>query len=444
MQRFVTLVCALAVLGLASLAFAETRSVEIDLSATTGRPIPVSIDLLTLRNHIGAEFPMDWSSLRVLVGGESVPYQIDDLDGNGRISAGDELAFLASGRAVIEIDDAPGDAPAFQSAFRLEGDDPVVVRSLETPGFVVEVPQHGLTRIVGYGDTEGLLANEIGILRFSGYPESTYWADGQLGPHEEYTNLEAGGMRHIGTRVLDPGPARVAVVAEYASDRFVGLTQRLVTRIYASGDIEISNDVALRGYSDIMKLQSMATGVMSQADPESLHLMPIFRRLIWADQLEVTAEAYFAERDAVTTVDGTPFLAFRADDNLNPLYWGATYIFASAEPWRANYSENLGIGVAELAFETPAIADDYDAWLSGSTWVFESQEFRTGVFKWTAGEFETYEATASVTPSEANHYVPGDGMRFHVTYSVFDAPSAEDAIRFARDRQAEIASATLE
>jgi hypothetical protein len=444
MKRSITLVCAVVALGLSALAFAETRTVEVDLGATTGRPIPVSIDLLTLRNRIGAEFPMDWRSLRVLVGGQPVPFQIDDLDGNDRISAGDELAFLATGPAVIEIDDAPGEAPSFPSAFTLEGDDPVVVRSADAPGFVVEVPQHGLTRIVGFGDAEALLANEIGILRFSGYPESTYWADGQLGPHEEYTNLEAGGMRHVGTRVLEAGPVRVAVVAEYASDRFVGLTQRLVTRIYASGDVEISNDVALRGYSDLMKLQSMATAVMSQADPESLHLLPVFRRLIWADQLEVTPEAYFAERGAATAVDGTPHLAFRADDNLSPLYWGATYIFASAEPWRANYSERLGVGVAELAHETPAIVDDYDAWLSGNTWVFESQEFRTGVFKWTAGEFEAYEATAAVTPSAPNHYVPGDAVRFHVTYSVFEAPSSADAIRYARDRQAEITSVTLE
>jgi hypothetical protein len=440
MKRLAILLLAL----LTTAAYAETRSVTVDPTFSTGRPVPVTIDLLTLRNHIGAEFPMDWSSLRVLVDGERIPFQIDDVDTNGRISAGDELAFLTTGTATIEIDDAPGEMDTFPSAFDVSGEDPVVVRSDHADGFTVEVPAHGLVRIVGFGDTEAMLANEIGILRFSGFPESTYWADGQLGPHEEYTNLEAGGMRHVGTMILEAGPARVTVVAEYASDRFVGLTQRLVTRIYATGDVEISNDVTLRGYSDMMKLQSMATAVMSQADPESLHLMPVFRRLVWADQLGVGAEDYFAERDAVTTVDGTPYLAFRADDNLSPLYWGATYIFASAEPWRANFSPTLGVGVAELAHETPEIADDYDAWLSGNTWVFESQEFRSGVFKWTAEEFGTYEATASVTPSEANHFIPGDAMRFHLTYSVFAAASSDDAIRYARDRQAEIASAQLE
>ncbi len=428
----------------AAFAAAETRSITVGVESLTGRPVPVSFDLLTLRDAFGAEFPMDWSSLKVTVGGEEVPYQIDDVDLNGRISAGDQVGFLAAGPAVIEISDAPGDGADYPSAFTLSGDDPVVIASTVTPGFVVEVPAHGLSRIVGLGGTQELLANEIGILRFSGFPESTYWANGQLGPHEEYTNLEAGGMRHVGTTVLDAGPARVTVVAEYASDRFVGLRQRLVTHVYASGDVEVVNSVSFGGYSDMMKLQSMATAVMSQADLESLHLMPVFRRLLWSDQLGGTALDYFSERNATTTVDGAPYLSFRADDNLSPLYWGATYIFASAEPWRANYSPSLGLGVAELAHATPTIADDYDEWLSGDTWVFESQEFRTGVFKWTADEFGTYESTANITPSEANHYLPGDTATFHVTYSAFEAATAEDAIRYARDRQAELASVSLE
>src|SRR5690606_8050159 len=87
--------------------------------------------------------------------------------------------------------------------------------------------------------------------------------------------------------------------------------------------------------------------------------------------------------------------------------------------------------------------EDYDEWLAGNTWVFESQEFRTGVFKWTADEFGTYEATAGITPSTPNHYLPGDSARFHAAYSAFSAGSTEDAIRYARDRQAELASVAV-
>src|SRR5690606_37708029 len=121
-----------------------------------------------------------------------------------------------------------------------------------------------------------------------------------------------------------------------------------------------------------------------------------------------------------------------------------TSLCAPSEPWRANHSPNLGVGIAELAFETPAVVEDYDEWLSGDTWVFESQEFRTGVFKWTADEFGTYEATAGITPSTPNHYLPGDTATFHLAYSAFDAGSTEDAVRFARDRKAELASVSLE
>jgi hypothetical protein len=437
-------VVAIAALALCAAAFAETRSVTVNLEARTGRPVPVSVDLLTLRDAIGAEFPMDWTSLKVTVDGAEVPYQIDDVDLNGRISAGDQLGFLASGPATIEISDGPGEGADYEPALTVEGEDPAVITSTLAEGFVVEVPAHGLARVVGYGDAQALLANEIGILRFSGYPESTWWANEQYGPHEEYTNLEAGGMRHVGTTVLPAGPARVTVVAEYASDRFVGLKQRLVTHVWATGDIEVDNAVTFAGYLDMMKLQSMATSVMTQADLDSLHVLPVFRRLLWADQLGITAEAYFADRDATTTVDGETYIAFPASDALSPLYWGATYIFASAEPWRANFSPNLGVGIAELAYETPEVVEDYDAWLSGNTWVFESQEFRTGVFKWTADEFGTYEATAGITPSTPNHYLPGDSARFHAAYSAFGAGSTEDAIRFARDRQAELASVALE
>src|SRR5690606_24986811 len=277
-------VVAIAALALCAAAFAETRSVTVSLESLTGRPVPVSIDLLTLRDAIGAEFPMDWTSLRVTVGGEEVPYQIDDVDRNGRISAGDQLgvlltglvqagdgrACLAAGPATTDTTDAPGDGANYEPALTVEGEDPAVITSNRAEGFVVEVPAHGLARIVGYGDAQALLANEIGILRFSGYPESTWWANEQYGPHAEYTNLEAGGMRHVGTTVLPAGPARVTVVAEYASDRFVGLRQRLVTHVWATGEVEVDNQVTFAGYLDMMKLQSMATAVMTQADLDSL------------------------------------------------------------------------------------------------------------------------------------------------------------------------------
>ena len=448
-MRHVKAILLIIALALVSSALAETRSVTVTVPSQDGSAVPVSIDLLSVRNAIGADFTFDWANLRVSVGDAPVAFQIDDVDLNGRVSAGDELGFLATGDATIEVSDTALEAVAFDAGLEVAssgGDtgDTHVITSLSGNGFTVEVAPEGLARITGYGDTEGVLAAELGILRFSGFPDSTWWANQEYGPHEEYTTLEAGGMRHVQTQVLPAGPARVVVVSEYASDRFVGLTQRVVTRVYQSGDVDVSNSVRFGGYSDMMKLQSMATNMASQVDPDAQHVLPVFRRLIWADQLGVSAEEYFSERGAVHDVDGSPVIAFNSNDNLTPLYWGAAYIFASAEPWRAGVSESLGLAVIESAHATPEIADDYDEWLSGNTWVFESQEFRTGVFKWTADEFGTYAATEDITLNEPNHHLPGDTAEFRLTYSVRAISDVDDAVRQARSLQAAIAGVALE
>lgn len=431
-------------LMLAATAAAETRSFTVK-GGSEGAPVPVSVDLLTVRNTIGADFSFDWSSIRVYVDGTEIAYQIDDTDLNGRVSAGDELSFVANGDATVEVSDEAREAISADAALSVSEDgDATKIRSLTTDGFEVTVAADGLASITGYGAVTDTLAAELGILRFSGFPESTYWANGEMGPHEEYTTLEAGGMRHVRTEILPAGPVRATIVSEYASDRFVGLNQRVVTRVFATGDVDVSNDVTFRGYSDMMKLQHMATTVMSQADQDATHVLPVFRRLIWADQLGVTPEAYFAERDAVEQVDGTPVIAFPASSNASPLYWGAAYIFASAEPWRASYSDALNLVVVESAHATPEIAESYDDWLAGNTWVFESQEFRTGVFKWTADEFGTYDATKDVKLNATNHYVPGDSVQFRYTYSVRSASSLEDAVRQARALQQGVAAVEVE
>lgn len=444
-MKFNRILIALLSATLMGAALAETRSFTISVDSADGTAVPVSLDLLTVRNTVGADFTFDWEDLRVTVDGVDVPWQIDDTDLNGRVSAADELSFLASGNATVEISDESVLAASHDNALEVTSDgDVTTITSLTSDGFSVEIAADGLARITGFGDTSEVLAAELGILRFSGYPESTWWANEQFGPHEEYTTLEPGGMRHVQTQILPAGAVRAVAVSEYASDRFVGLTQRVVTRVYASGDVDVSNTIHFGGYSDMMKLQHMATNMVSQADPDAIHVLPVFRRLLWADQLDQTAQDYYAERGAVHDVDGEPVIAFASSDNLNPLYWGAAYIFASAEPWRAAYSDALGLAVIESAHQTPAIADGYDEWLAGNTWVFESQEFRTGVFKWAADEFGTYPATEDITLNAANHYLPGDTVEFRYTYSVRPADSLDDAVRQARGLQAAISSVSLE
>src|SRR5690606_40365284 len=181
-------IIALAAFALCASALAETRTVTVNLESLTGRPVPVSVDLLTLRDAIGAEFPMDWSSLQVSVDGTEVPYQIDDVDLNGRVSAGDQLGFLASGPATIEIADAPGEGASYEAGLTVEGEDPAVITSSSVDGLVVEVPALGLASIASYGDAQALMANEIRILWFSRYPDRAFYADSQYGHHDEDTN----------------------------------------------------------------------------------------------------------------------------------------------------------------------------------------------------------------------------------------------------------------
>ncbi|MER3555819.1 MAG: hypothetical protein C4331_16155 [Meiothermus sp.] len=439
-------VLALGMLGGLVLAQGQTRTVTVNLSNTAGAAVPVSLSLLQLRDAIGAEFATQWTSLRVRSGGTEVPYQIDDLDGNGRISAGDELSFLASGPVTITVSDQAGTAPSYPAALETAPgtDGATVIRSKSQTGFSAEVSKQGLVRITGMSNVRALLADELGNLRMSGFPGSTFWKDKNLGPHEEKTTLD--GMILQSLRVLPAGPARVAVVARYASPLWVGLEQMVVSRVYASGAVEVSNTVTFRGYSDMMKLEHQATRLVVEADPDALHIAPLFRRVALADYAKQTPAQYFTERGALKSLGGKSYIAFKATDNLKPSFWGATYIFASPEPWRTNYSAKLQLGVAEVAYGTPPLAPDYNTFVAGNQWQFESQEFRTGIFKWLPDELKSVEATKALFDNPnpwVSHFYPGDSLSWRFLYDVYRAPNAEAAITYLERRAADLASIRL-
>ncbi|MBO8160787.1 MAG: hypothetical protein H0Z24_04050, partial [Thermosipho sp. (in: Bacteria)] len=111
-----------------------------------------------------------------------------------------------------------------------------------------------------------------------------------------------------------------------------------------------------------------------------------------------------------------------------------TYIFASQERWRGNYSEKLGMGVAEILPEIPVVKDNFVNWINGNTWVFESQEFRDGVFKWIPGEFEAYEATKGAYPTDMklwpNRYYAGQEVNFVRLYNITKVDNLEDWVKW--------------
>jgi hypothetical protein len=173
----------------------------------------------------------------------------------------------------------------------------------------------------------------------------------------------------------------------------------------------------------------------------------VFRRLLWADQLNITPLEYWFERNAIMYVDRLPYIVFPAIDSMKPLWWGATYIFASQESWRSNYSPSLGIGVAEILPEKPVVYADYNKWVDGNTWIYESREFRDGIFKWLPGEFELYESTKDMVSLETtdlpNHYVAGDELNFVRFYRLYESSTIGSAISHIVNRTLEIQSVEI-
>ncbi|MFN4268226.1 MAG: hypothetical protein ACK4EZ_05265 [Fervidobacterium pennivorans] len=393
--------------------------------------VPVVVQMGKLVDMLPEDFEPDWTSLRILVEGVEVPFQIEDVDGNGRISAPDYLVFIAKGNTQIVVQDAPGKAGVYPKAFEVVKDSKGWTIKAVDESIEAVVNDHGLLQVTKFGSVKAKLVDEVGIARVSGWYNSTYYVDGKLGDHHEETS---GAFRVVSLKVLDPGPVAVCVVAVLKSEKFNGLKQELVTHLFKNGDILVDNRFVFETYADMMKLQTMITRPIIPAFDDTLHILPVFRRLVWADQLNITPYEYWLQRNAITWVDNMPYITFPAGSSMKPLWWGATYIFASMERWRTNFSPKGKIGVAEILPEIPVVPADYKKWLDGDTWVYESLEFRDGVFKWMPGEFEAYPSTTGVYSMKVedmpNRYKAGDIVQHLRLYSIYSAKSVEEAIKF--------------
>jgi len=393
--------------------------------------VPVVLQMGKLVDMIPEDFEPEWTSLRILVEGMEVPFQIEDVDGNGRISAPDYLVFIAKGNTQIVVQDAPGKAVVYPKAFEVVKDSKGWMIKAVDESIEAVVNDHGLLQVTKFGSVKAKLVDEVGIARVSGWYNSTYYVDGKLGDHHEETS---GAFRVVSLKVLDPGPVAVCVVATLKSEKFNGLRQELVTHLFKNGDILVDNKFVFETYADMMKLQTMITRPIIPAFDDTVHILPVFRRLVWADQLNITPYEYWLQRNAITWVDNMPYITFPAGSSMKPLWWGATYIFASMERWRTNFSPKGKIGVAEILPEIPVVPADYKKWLDGDTWVYESLEFRDGVFKWMPGEFEAYPSTTGVYSMKVedmpNRYKAGDIVQHLRLYSIYSAKSVEEAIKF--------------
>ncbi|TYC01920.1 MAG: hypothetical protein FXF54_01410 [Kosmotoga sp.] len=425
----------------ATFAFSETVEIPVEISKTTNVSVPIAVSMNEILTLVGLDFDANWDSLRVVdTNGEEIPFQIDDIDLNGKLSSGDLLITLVNGPSKITIsDDFSIEKPEYNTSVIVKEEEGLKV--IETPILNAKVSMNGLIRIEAFGEVEGTIVDEIGIGRVSGWVGSTYYVDGNLGKHEEKTS---GDFRILETSIIEPGPVGVTVVTKLQSETFVGLDQHIVTTIFNTGDIRLDNTFVFNNYLDMMKVQSMITRPLTDISDDAVHMLPVFRRLLWADQLNITPLEYWFDRNAIMYVNRLPYIVFPAIDSMKPLWWGATYIFASQESWRSNYSPSLGIGVAEILPEKPVVYADYNKWVDGNTWIYESREFRDGVFKWLPGEFELYESTKDMVSLETadlpNHYVAGDELNFVRFYRLYECSTIGNAISHIVNRTIEIQS----
>ncbi len=440
-----TLAAATLLTALLGSASAAEKSVTISVPRSSAA-VPVSYTLLQLRDAIGADFPTQWTSSKVMVGGQETPYQIDDIDGNGRISGPDELAFWANGDATLTVSDtAPTSAPSYPAMMNATTKDDATTITSQGSDVSAVVSKQGLVKLLDKSGT--VIADELGNLRIEGYNQSTFYKDKNFGAYLE-GKTTASGLTLTSLKVLAAGPVRTTVVARYMSPDFVGVEQTLISRVYSDGSVDVSDTFLSRGYADLMKVEHQASRLMTEVDPDAYHLAPLPRLVAFSDVTKQTPQDYFAsaDRNALKMVGGKPYLAFKVSQNIKPAFWGAPYLFVSPEAWRSNYSEKAGMGVAEIAHMTPDAPANFTALVAGNQWQFESGELRTGVFRWLPDEFKGGANTAAVLTQPnpfAAHYYPGDSVTWHYLYQPYMAGSLDAAVTYLNERQMALSGTEL-
>lgn len=330
------------------LSFGAVKEIVFTAKDLTQLPSIYWCYLYDLVEKVGDDFDANWDSLRIYTAEEKeIPYQYVDTDGNGKLSANDQILFAFDGKAKMVISDDPTINPVeYPAAFEYEQKESSIVVTLRALPTVLEVDKNGLTTYKKQGTTEGTLFAELGIARVAGWKGSTFWVDGQLGTHEEKTTPNFQVLRQS---IAGNGAISFTVVTVLESRDFVGMEQHIVTHILFTGEVLVENTFVFRSYVDLMKLQVMATRPLTDVDRETLkHVLPLFRKMLWAEQTSSSPWEYWKERGALKILQDKPYIVFPAADSMKPLWWGAAYIFVSEEPWRGNYSEKLGLGAMEM------------------------------------------------------------------------------------------------
>ncbi len=189
-------------MSLSIFVLAGEKVIEVKTDQMTWLDVPYSISFSKILDIIGDDFEANWYSIRVVdENGNYLPYQIDDMDNNKRISSQDVLLFTFKKDAKIIIsDDSNMDLMTFKPYFSIEKDnDEYLVTSKD---FDIKVNKYGLANFVRYKDIKGTIYNELGTARIAGWSGSTFYVDGKLGKHVEMTSS---GLEIEKVRVLNAG-----------------------------------------------------------------------------------------------------------------------------------------------------------------------------------------------------------------------------------------------
>jgi len=443
MKKF--LLIASLVLMFSSLFVADVVKIEVSAEEKTGTEVPYRVYMHQFLDMVSDDFDANWYSLRIVDSeNNELDFQIDDLDSNGKISSEDLLTFLFKEKAYIVISDDPSmDLPEFTSVLTVEKKDANYLVNGKNISGLVKIDDHGFANYVENTEDMRTVYGELGIFRVAGWKGSTFWIDGSYGnKHEEKTsyNFDVEEIKFAGN-----GAIGATFVSMLESKTFPGMKQKVVTTVLKTGETLVDSKIIFENYADMMKLQLMSTKPLTDVDQDSVvHVMPVFRRMVWSEQINGTPYEYWLEREAVEMVNSKPYLVFPATDSMKPLWWGATYIFASEESWRANYSENLDLGVFEILPEKPLVLSDFEDFVYGNTWVYESREFRDGVFRWIPGEFEAFEATKGnvslILDDWPLHCKAGDEFGFVRLYGTYETADTDSLIEYLEARSEEFQS----
>ncbi|RAO98361.1 hypothetical protein PW5551_10305 [Petrotoga sp. 9PW.55.5.1] len=435
--------CVILSLGLSI--FSAEKIIRIVTEQKTDLEVPYVISFSELLDLVGEDFDANWYSIRVKdSSNKDIPYQIVDIDQNGRISSSDKLLFTFKKEAKIVVSDNWDlELLQFNPIFTVEEKDGEYI--ITSDKFSVKVNNHGLANFVKFNNVEGNLYNELGTARIAGWSGSTYYVDEKLGRHVETTSA---GLNVKELKIYEAGPVAVCVQGLLYYEDLPGFNQKISSYIFKTGDILVENEFSFTNYVDIMKLQVMATAPLTSLDDNAFHILPMFRRMIWAEQLGISPYEYWKERDAVINVEENSYIAFPAIESMKPLWWGATYCFVSMENWRANFSDKYNLIAAEILPEKPVIYSDLQKFVYGDFWFYESREFRDGIFRWIPGELNIYEATKGVfeDTKEADwmmKFKAGDKLTYTRYFSMYSAKNSVEAIKLLENRTHEIQNVKL-